>query len=126
MENITFNIGQMLTDYFKKHKVNRSKATRKMGLNPQQLFYYMKRSSMDFDKLIEFSHGLKHNFLLDMAVKMPQDYTNNVVSSADKNFLTKEKELAVALEEINELKEKLKIAEVENSLLLKVLKVDKA
>lgn len=126
MENITFNIGQMLTDYFKKRKVNRSKATRKMGLNPQQLFYYMKRSSMDFDKLIEFSHGLKHNFLLDMAVKMPQDYTNNVVSSADKNFLTKEKELAVALEEINELKEKLKIAEVENSLLLKVLKVDKA
>ncbi len=126
MKNITFNIGQMLTDYFKKRKVNRSKATRKMGLNPQQLFYYMKRSSMDFDKLIEFSHGLKHNFLLDMAVKMPQDYTNNVVSSADKNFLTKEKELAVALEEINELKEKLKIAEVENSLLLKVLKVDKA
>lgn len=126
MENITFNIGQMLTDYFKKRKVNRSKATRKMGLNPQQLFYYMKRSSMDFDKLIEFSHGLKHNFLLDMAVKMPQDYTNNVVNSADKNFITKEKELAVALEEINELKEKLKIAEVENSLLLKVLKVDKA
>lgn len=95
MENITFNIGQMLTDYFKKRKVNRSKATRKMGLNPQQLFYYMKRSSMDFDKLIEFSHGLKHNFLLDMAVKMPQDYTNNVVNSADKNFITKEKELAL-------------------------------
>lgn len=126
MTDITFNLGQMLIEYFKKHNLNRSKAVRKMGLNPQQLFYYMKRSSMDFDKLVEFSHGLKHNFLLDVAVKMPKNYTNNLESTVDGNFLTKEKELTAALQELSDLKERLKIIEAENVLLLKVLKVDKA
>jgi len=112
MSNISFNTGQMLFDYLEHHSVYRIGLAKKMGIGVQQIFYFArKKRTMDVQKLTDFSHALEHNFFLDMAAQMPETYTSNSGIFKKKN------------EEIAALKERVKILEAENAVLLRVLKV---
>ena len=111
MENISFDTGQMLFDYFERKSIYRIGLAKKMGIGVQQIFYCIKKKTIDTQKLTDFSHALEHNFFLDMAAQMPETYTSNSGIFKKKN------------EEIAALKERVKILEAENAVLLRVLKV---
>jgi hypothetical protein len=67
---IFFNTGEMLTGYCIKNRIYKAALARKMKFTYQALFYYLKADSMDIQKLVEFSHVLKHNFVMDIAVQL--------------------------------------------------------
>ena len=113
MSKISFNTGQILFDYLERNNIYRIGLAKKMGIDVQQIFYAVKKKSMDSQKLTDFSHALEHNFFMDMAAKMPEAYTSNSGIFKKKN------------EEIAALKERVKELEAENAVLLRVLKVDK-
>jgi len=94
---------------------------KKMGIKVQQVFYAIRTKSMDVNRLVAFSHGLQHNFLMDIAAQLPATYTTNA-----QLFTIKDEEIALLKENTKVLEDKIKVLEAENALLLKVLKVDKA
>ncbi|MFN8282772.1 MAG: hypothetical protein U0U67_06125 [Chitinophagales bacterium] len=121
MTDGNFNIGVLLRTYFIKNNVYRIGLAKKMGIKVQQIFYAIRTKSMDVNRLVAFSHGLQHNFLMDIAAQLPDNYTTDA-----KLFTKKEEEIAVLKENTKVLEDKIKALEAENALLLKVLKVDKA
>ncbi|MND05631.1 hypothetical protein D3C83_265530 [compost metagenome] len=62
---------------------------------------------MDVQKLMDFSHALNHNFLMDLAAQLPASYTSDAPRDT-------------AIEEENiRLKEQIKILQAEKETLLK-------
>ena len=106
---ITLDTGALIAAYCKKKRIYKAALARKMGIDYQSIFYYLKTKSMDLNKLVSFSHALNHNFLMDLATQLPATYTTDAVQD-----LSKEKE-------IKGLKEHIKIIEAEKEILLRAL-----
>lgn len=119
MTDSNFNIGLMLRTHLIKNNVYRIGLAKKMGIKVQQIFYAIKTKSMDVNRLVAFSHGLQHNFLMDIAAQLPETYTTNAT-----HFAKRDNEITVLKENTKVLEEKIKALEAENALLLKVLKVN--
>jgi hypothetical protein len=103
----TLDTGSLLTAYCKKKRVHKAALARKMGMDYRAVFYYLKTNSMDLEKLLDFSHALNHNFLLDLAVQLPVSYTTDAPLDTSKD------------EENMRLKEQIKILEAEKEILLR-------
>ena len=103
----TLDTGSLLTAYCKKEKVHKAALARKMGIEYKSVFYYLKTNSMDLQKLMDFSHALNHNFLLDLAAQLPASYSTDAPVDTAKD------------EENMHLKEQIKILEAEKEILLR-------
>lgn len=105
----TIDTGAMLRIFCKQKRIYKAALARKMGISYQAVFYYLKASSMDVQKLLAFSHALGHNFLLDAASQLPATYTTNATAST------------APQEEIAQLKAQLQILTAEKNLLEKIV-----
>jgi hypothetical protein len=77
-----FHTGNMLVAYCKKKRIYKAALARKMNVDYRSIFYYFKRESMDLGKLLDFCHGLEHNFLLELALQLPSTYSSDVNTNA--------------------------------------------
>ncbi|MGQ7944412.1 hypothetical protein [Flavobacterium sp. WC2509] len=66
-------------------------------------------NTLSLDIILKLSEGLEHNFLMDIAVQLPKNYTTDAPTDA------------ITTNEIEALKEKIKLLENENQVLLKVI-----
>lgn len=75
--NTTIHIGQLLLNYFEKHRTRKAALARLLQVKPTAILRYQKRDSLQISILINISHALKHNFLMDIAQELPREYTTN-------------------------------------------------
>ncbi|MES2573946.1 MAG: hypothetical protein V4572_03305 [Bacteroidota bacterium] len=106
---LTIKTGELLSIYFKRNRIYKSGLSRKTGIGYQSILKYLKSQTLSLDILLKLSEGLEHNFLMDIAVQLPKNYTTDapVDTSAE--------------EEIEALKEKIKLLENKNQALLEVI-----
>lgn len=102
--------GKLLRDYCEKKRIYKAALSRKMGLKYPTMLLNLKSDTISINRLIEFSHGLEHNFLQDIAAQLPEHYTTDAVLNNNHN------------EEISALKQRIKELENENALLMKLVK----
>lgn len=108
---VTVNIGEILSDYYKRKRIYKSALARKTGFGYQSILRHRKAKTVQIDTLLKISEGLEHNFLMDIAVQLPKHYTTDAPI-----------DLTVA-NEIESLKEKIKQLETEKQILLQVIGV---
>lgn len=104
----SFDTSVLLKEYCDRKRIHKAALSRKMGIKYDGMLKNLKAKNLYINRLIDFSHGLQHNFLLDIAVQLPAHYTTAAVLNAAET------------EEIAALKERIKILEAENALLLKI------
>ena len=107
--NTTIHIGQLLFNYFEKHRTRKAALARLLQVKPTAILRYQKRDSLQISILINISHALKHNFLMDIAQELPQEYTTNKAM-----FVEKEAEIEALKKEVETLK-------TQNQLLMQLM-----
>ena len=106
---LTINIGEILSDYYKRKRIYKTVLARKTGIDYQSIIKHQKLKTVTVDTLIRLSEGLGHNFLMDIAVQLPKNFTTHAPIDS------------TTTDEIEVLKEKIKQLETENQVLLKVI-----
>ncbi len=109
MQNQIPNAIEEIQLHCKKKRIYKAALARKMNVNYKVVILSLKAKQIKFDKLVQFCHGLEHNFLLDLAHQLPKSYTNNVAASNEKD------------DEIALLKAQILILETEKNTLEKIL-----
>lgn len=104
------HIGNLLHTYFKAKRIRKAALARLLNINVKNVLQYEKKESIQTKRLLEICTHLKHNFFMDIAMQLPQEYTTQ-----QNIFETKDLEIA-------QLKEALKKAETERDILLTVIK----
>ncbi|WP_396188719.1 hypothetical protein [Flavobacterium sp.] len=105
---MNINVGQLLTTVFAARRIRKAALARAMQINAVQINKYLKKESIQTSRLLEVSMHLKHNFFMDIAQQLPEDFT-----TTNDIFERKNKEIA-------ELKEALKKCSIERDLLLQI------
>jgi transcriptional regulator with XRE-family HTH domain len=106
---LTIKTGELLSAYCTDKRIHKSGLARKTGIGYQSILKYLKSKTLSLDTLLKISAGLEHNFLMDIAVQLPKSYTTDAPIDA------------TAANEIETLKEKIKLLEAEKELLLQVI-----
>ena len=101
------HIGQILSDYLKKHRIFKSALARSIGVSDAQILYYQKSVDLKPSILLKISHALKHNFFADLAAQLPETYTTDAPQDHTKD------------EEITQLKRRIEILEAQLEVLRK-------
>jgi hypothetical protein len=102
--NTEVNTGELLKNYFDAKRIRKAALSRLLGKKLNTLMYYEKSKSIQTQTLLQISVALKHNFFMDIAMMLPNDYSTNDDLFKEKNdrikelerdveLLTKEKEL---------------------------------
>ena len=107
--NTTIHIGQLLLNYFEKHRTRKAALARLLQVKPSAILRYEKRESLQISILINISHALKHNFLMDIAQELPQEYTTNKPLFVEKDA------------EIEALKKEVETLKTQNQLLMQLM-----
>ena len=72
-QNVAFNIGTILTDYVRKHRIYKSALARAVNRKPRTMLRLLKQPSLQTAILWEISVALKHNFFADIAAALNID-----------------------------------------------------
>lgn len=104
------HIGKLLQNYFETKRTRKAVLARLLQININSLMNYEKKESIQTKRLLEICTHLQHNFFMDIAMQLPQEYTTQ-----QNPFEAKDLEIA-------QLKEALKKAETERDVLLNILK----
>jgi plasmid maintenance system antidote protein VapI len=105
----SINTGELLTHYYKNHRTRKNALARHLGRNPATIQEYEKNTTIQTAILWEISMVLKHNFFLDIACKLPSDFSTYAPNN-DANEL-----------KIADLEAQIKTLTTERDILLKVL-----
>jgi hypothetical protein len=105
----TINTGELLSEYYNRKRIYKSVLARKTGIGYQTILQQRKEKTMQVDALVKISEVLGHNFFMDIAVQFPKNFTTN--APIDKTTAN----------EIEALKEKIKLLEAEKRILLQVI-----
>src|SRR4051812_44510421 len=106
---LTIHIGEILSDYYKRKRIYKTVLARITGIDYQSIIKHQKLKTVTVDTLIKLSEGLGHNFLMDIAVQLPKNFTTNAPIDT------------TAADEIEALKEKIKLLESKNQALLEAI-----
>ncbi len=96
--------GKLLKDFISKNKINKSALGREIHRDAVSILKYTQNSSIQTGILIELCHALQHNFFQDIANQLPTTFT---VKEPKKD-------------EIEALKETIKVLQIQNDLLMKL------
>lgn len=105
------HIGAILHRYFEEHRIRRAALARLMNIRLDSLMRYEKNESIKTHRLLELCTHLKHNFFMDIAGTLPQEYSTSATILEIKN------------QEIEALKKEVEKLTIENELLKKIIKV---
>ena len=107
---LTINTGELLSAYCNRKRIYKSGLARKTGIGYQSILKYLKSNTLSLATILKLSEGLEHNFLMDIAVQLPKTYTTDAPIDT------------AATNEIEELKEKIRLLEAEKEILLQVVR----
>lgn len=79
----TINVGQMIKNHIDQKFLSRTDISKRLGFFNTAIYGYEKRSSIYTTTLLNFCHVLQHNFFMDIAVQLPNTYTQNNLSEKD-------------------------------------------
>ena len=102
--------GELLKAYFAAHRIRKSPLARHLGRRANTVLRYQKNATIQTAILWEISMALKHNFFMDIACKLPSDFTTYAPIND-----TNEKRII-------ELEDHIKILTAERDILLKAMK----
>ena len=106
---LTLKTGELLTAYCTRNRIYKSALARKTGIDYQSLVKYLKSKTLRLDILLKLSEGLQHNFLMDIAVQLPKNYSTD--APIDQTTANK----------IEALEKKIELLEAEKQILLQVV-----
>lgn len=92
------HIGKMLRAHMDKNKYNKAALARQAGWKARNVAHYFKRPSVQVSTLIMLSHGMKYNFLRDLADELPAEFPSKTPPA-----------LAVRISELEKEVERLRI-----------------
>ena len=69
------HIGNLLTHYFNTKRTRRASLARLMNVHIATILGYQKKESLQTKTLMAMATILKHNFFMDIAMQLPQEYT---------------------------------------------------
>lgn len=69
-------IGSIIARYYKEKRTYKSALARKLGVRPQTVLDYRKKTTMQTETIWTLSLALKHNFLKDLADQLPKEFTS--------------------------------------------------
>ena len=105
---IRIHTGEILAAYYNRRRIYKSVLARKTGIDYQAILKHRKSETIAVDVLLKISEALQHNFLMDIAVQLPKSYTTDAPIDT------------TAVNEIEALKEKIKLLEAEKQLLVQM------
>jgi transcriptional regulator with XRE-family HTH domain len=106
---LEINTGELLKEYCTRKRIYKSGLARKTGIGYQSLLKHLKSKTLSVQTLLRLSEGLEHNFLMDIAVQLP------------KNFSTDAPVETTTEQTIATLTEKIKRLEAEKQALLEAI-----
>jgi hypothetical protein len=109
MSNIV-NTGELIKTYFEQKRIRRAALARLMGKSLKAVLQHEKNSTIQTRILWDLSVALKHNFFMDIAQMLPNDFSTNDAIFEEKN------------NRIAELEQEVAILKKEKELLLEVFK----
>ena len=92
---MNINIGQLLTQHFEKHRTRRAALARHMGVFTSGILRYQKCESLQTKTLVTLCTHLKHNFFMDIANSLPQEYEYDRSLSVAKDVLIAQQETEI-------------------------------
>ena len=101
-ENAYPHNGELLQNYFIKHKVNKAQLARRLGVAPTSITKYPESKSLQLGILWKVSQALNHNFVAELGEQLQVEYHTA-------------RELALE-KELSELKKQLEKMEIELSV----------
>ena len=103
------NTGAMLSSYFKEKRIRKSALARWINREPNTLYSFEKKASIQTSILWEICHALHYNFFADLAAQLPTSYATQSASSELANKIAQlEQEIIMLNREKNLLLEALK------------------
>jgi hypothetical protein len=100
MKNTTDNkhpfVGKLLEDYMQQHRKSAVELSKALGLHPNTAIKMKYRPSMQISLLWQLSHIYQHNFIGDIAVKLPSNYTGGLSDA----LAEKDREIAAVRDEL--------------------------
>jgi len=106
---LTINTGELLLAYYNRRRIYKTVLSQKTGIDYQTILKHLKSKTIRVDALLKISTVLEHNFLMDIAAQLPKTYTTDAPVDT------------TAINEIEALKEKIKLLEAEKQILLQVI-----
>jgi len=107
--------GKLIGFYLTKNRISKTELGRKINRKGISILRFIESPSIQTGILIDICHAVKHNFLYDLAMQLPSDFTKNESENTQK--ASKETELKVLIEMLQEENKTLKI---QNELLMKL------
>ena len=107
------HIGEILSNYFLNNRTRKSSLARILGVVPSVISEYKGRDSLQCGIIWRLSYALNHNFFADIAAQLPVEFTNNVPIDTSKE------------EEIERIREEIKLLQAKLEAYEKVLRKDK-
>ncbi|KAA5532404.1 hypothetical protein F0919_16570 [Taibaiella lutea] len=95
-------IGPILEAYIKDNRTYKAALARALNVSPQNLIRMRKQDDLSMGRLWQLSHILRHNFIGDIAAKLPADYTGamqEALAEKDKAIAALQSELEAMTKE---------------------------
>jgi hypothetical protein len=92
---VNLHTGNLLKTYYAKNRIRKSPLARHLGRNVKTIADYLKNSTIQTAILWEISTVLKHNFFMDIAYRLPTEFTTDapINTEKDERILTLEKQV---------------------------------
>ncbi|RAR70808.1 hypothetical protein [Flavobacterium aciduliphilum] len=107
--------GKLIEIYITKNRISKTELGRKINRKGISILRFIESPSMQTGILIDICHAVKHNFLHDLAIQLPSDFTKNEVEDTER--ISKENEMKAL---INMLQEENNTLRIQNELLMKL------
>ena len=100
----------IIKQYCKEKRIYKAALARHIDMPYGSLIKMLKNNTIEYEKIVSISRGLKYNFLMDLAMQMPEEYNHaHKVNEAHEAELLALKERVKTLETQKELLEKIVI-----------------
>ena len=104
-KDVVFDTGLILRTYCENKRIYKAALSRKMGINYGAMLKNLKAKDLHINRLVEFSHGLEHNFVMDIAMQLPAEYNAATDTTKDERIAALEQEVALLKAKNEMLKE---------------------
>lgn len=102
------HIGNMIKSHFKTNRIHQATLGRAMSVSPHTIVGYKKAPTLQLKTIWNLCHSLQHNFLMDIALQLPENYSIN-------QHINKSK-----YQQIADLERRIEVLEIEKAILLQV------
>jgi hypothetical protein len=113
---VELNVGKMLFDFYQKKRVPAAEIARCMNVTPSTISYHQSKPILSTGIILNYSIVMRHNFFMDIAAKLPKDFTTDAPQS-----VVELAEIADLKNKIAAMKQEFDIVKAERDLLKEIM-----